>query len=146
MAGEKRVTEPSAADGGRRAGRQTILVVEDGAAVRRAVGFILRKNGYHVLEAAEARRALEVLQGHAGPVHLLLTDVMLPEISGPELVQMLGGDRPEMKVLFVSGHADRERLARDIAFRQGGFLRKPFVMEELLATVRELLGKDRPGD
>jgi len=121
-------------------------VVEDGAAVRKAVGFILRKSRYQVLEAADARQALEILRGHAGPVHLLLTDVMMPEISGPEMVRMVGSDRPEMKVLFVSGHADREGLVQEVASRQGGFLRKPFAMEDLLAKVRELLGGEPPGD
>lgn len=134
------MTESSKGAGGPAGGAETVLVVEDGEAVRKAVGFILRKNRYEVLEAPDARRALKILREHPGPVHLLLTDVMMPEISGPELVEMVGSDRPEMKVLFVSGHADRDGLVDDLPAREAGFLRKPFAMENLLAKVRELLG------
>ena len=123
-----------------RGGDETILVVEDGLAVRKAMKFILKKNGYQVLEAFDAREALEVFRRHEGPVHLLLTDVIMPGMSGPELVGQLEIRFPEMKVLYVSGHSDRDEVTQDVVSHGAAFLRKPFAMEK----VREVLGKDEP--
>jgi len=124
---------------------ETILVVEDGAAVRKAVEFILQKSGYRVLNASGSLEALEILRRHGGPVHLLLTDVMMPELSGPDLAVRMGKDRPEMKVLYVSGHSDRNAVTQEVIARGEPFLRKPFAMDELLAKVRSVLdGEDPP--
>jgi DNA-binding NtrC family response regulator len=122
----------------------TILLVEDGTAVRKAVRFILQKSGYQVLEASNAREALDVFRRHEGSLHLLLTDVMLPEVSGPELARQLGAVRPEMKVLYVSGHSDREVADQKVLGGGEAFLRKPFAMEELLDKVQEVLEGDEP--
>jgi two-component system, cell cycle sensor histidine kinase and response regulator CckA len=125
-------------------GPVTILVVEDGTAVRKAVCFILQKSGYRVLEASDARQARQVFGRHEGRVGLLLTDVEMPGGSGPELAGELGSICPEMKVLYVSGYSDSVLRNQEGVGREAPVLRKPFAMEDLVAKVREVLGAERP--
>jgi two-component system, cell cycle sensor histidine kinase and response regulator CckA len=125
-------------------GPVTILVVEDGTAVRKAVCFILQKSGYRVLEASDAREARQVFGRHEGPVRLLLTDVEMPGGSGPELARELGSVSPEMRVLYVSGYSDSVLRNQEGVGPDAPVLRKPFAMEDLVAKVRDVLGAERP--
>jgi CheY-like chemotaxis protein len=129
------MAEPAASQPRRGAG--SILLVEDEKTVRRMLREILIELGYDVLEAVNGRDALDVAGRHAGPIDLLLTDVMMPEINGRELAERLRGVRPDTKVLFISGYTDE-------AMRDGGagvnFLQKPFTPPALAQRIRELLG------
>ncbi|MBI5493706.1 MAG: PAS domain S-box protein [Deltaproteobacteria bacterium] len=114
----------------------TVLVVEDNEDVRRFLVLSLKRAGHAVLEAGDGTTALQLAASHAGTVDLLVTDVMIPDHSGPEVYEQLHGTRPGMKVLFISGFADGqlEGFPRDAAF-----LQKPFTGRDLTATVRALL-------
>ncbi len=117
------------------AGQGTVLVVEDEALVRRLVVQVLQRAGYSVLEAAHPGEALLVSERHAGPIHLLLSDLVMPLMGGAELWERLRGERPETKVLFTSGHAEigaGEPSAAEL-------LRKPFAPSLLLERVRDVL-------
>ena len=82
---------------------QTVLLVEDEAGVRRALGEILRRSGYHVLKACDGAEALQIHKSHRGAIHAVVTDVQMPEMTGVELAERLRQLRPGLKVLFVSG-------------------------------------------
>ena len=110
---------------------RTVVVVDDEPGVLRFVAFALRSRGYQVLEAAGAAEALLVSQKHSGPVHLLLTDVVMPGTDGLSLWQSLKILRPEAKVLFMSGHAG-DGLQIDSLL-----VRKPFSVTDLLRKVEE---------
>jgi PAS domain S-box-containing protein len=120
-------------------GSETVLVVEDETSVRMVAVGNLRKAGYHVLEAKDGEEALQMAAAHDGPIHLVLTDVLMPGIHGPELVKRLQIDRPSTRVLYMSGHADDALLHHGI--HEGGlaFLEKPFTRKELTNKVREIL-------
>lgn len=125
-------------------GTETILVVEDEDEVRALTKKMLESNGYKVLEASHAKEALQLCERYKGVIHLALTDVVMPQISGPELVRRLVILRPNMKVLFMSGYAE-EIAARRGAFRKGArFLRKPFTKTHLAGKIREVLGAEDP--
>ena len=120
-------------------GTETVLLVEDEEAVRQLAAKLLRKAGYTVLVAADGRAALALAEQHMGPVHLLLTDVVMPGMSGPELAVQLTDRRPGARVLYMSGYpgdaaAQRGALAPGIAF-----LQKPFLPEALVRRIREVL-------
>jgi two-component system cell cycle sensor histidine kinase/response regulator CckA len=120
-------------------GTETVLFVEDEQSVRELVKDYLGANGYHVLEATDGVQALRVAASHPGPIDMLITDVVMPHLSGPELVAQLSKERGEMKVLFISGYTD------DTVFRHGvlegdvAFLQKPFNLKALAQKVREIL-------
>jgi two-component system cell cycle sensor histidine kinase/response regulator CckA len=120
-------------------GSETILLVEDEAQVAEVAVRALRGAGYHVLEAATVDDALALETRTTAPIHLLVTDVVLPQSSGPELAAQLLQRRPQLKILFVSGY--NEVLALDAAGRPavGRFLQKPFSVATLAATVRTIL-------
>jgi signal transduction histidine kinase/CheY-like chemotaxis protein len=115
------------------AGSETILVLEDEAAVRALATRALRGAGYHVLEAADGAEALTRCSEWSGPIDLALSDRMLPHLSGPEVIERLRETRPELRVVFMSGYAD-ESFAKDAPFVQ-----KPFRCAELLRVVRQAL-------
>jgi PAS domain S-box-containing protein len=124
-------------DAGR--GSETILVVEDETHVRALVAQMLQASGYTVLTAADPAAALELSDRHPGPIHLLLTDVVMPEISGPQLRQRLTSLRPRTRVLYMSGYTD-EALGRHGVLEPGMFLlQKPFSIDVLGQKVREVL-------
>ena len=124
-------------------GSETILLVEDEPHVRELVAEVLQDSGYTVLAAPGPVAALELSDRHPGPIHLLLTDVVMPEMSGPELCQRLTGLRPRMRVLYMSGYTD-EALGRRGVLEPGTFLlQKPFRLDALAQKVRETL--DAPG-
>jgi PAS domain S-box-containing protein len=130
---------------GMRGGWETILLVEDEDQLRSVSGSILRKNGYQVLESSRGGEALQVSQNFVGRIHLLLTDVVMPQMPGRKLAEQLASERPDLKVLFTSGYTD------DAIAGHGGvnvgipFLQKPFTPDGLLRKVREVLGPD-PSD
>jgi len=120
-------------------GTETVLVVEDDMALRRAAGRILSSAGYTVLEAADGAEALQVLEGRAGPLHLLLTDVIMPGVSGREVAERLGALRPGLKVLFSSGYADDAILRHGVLDPSVNFIAKPYSAAALTRKVREVL-------
>lgn len=124
-----------------RGGDETILVVEDEAAVRRLAALSLVAHGYRVLEASDGRDAIELAATEAA-VDLLLTDVVMPGIDGRELAARLRVTRPGLRVLFMSGHTEDAILHRGVLDAGLDFLHKPFAPEHLARRVREIL--DRP--
>jgi PAS domain S-box-containing protein len=119
--------------------RETILLVEDEEVVRRFTRETLKMNGYNVLEAGNGHEALTVSAAHAGAIHLLLTDVVMPGMGGRELVDRLVPLRPEMKVLYMSGYTD-DAIIHHGVLEGAAFLQKPFTLTELTQKVREGLG------
>jgi PAS domain S-box-containing protein len=119
-------------------GTETILLVEDEDAIRRVAATILRRRGHTVLVASDAADALAVVARTTTPIHLLLTDVVMPKMSGVELAERLVVGRPGLKVLCMSGFAE-EGIARRVADHGYGFMQKPFNPEQLVQHVREVL-------
>jgi two-component system, cell cycle sensor histidine kinase and response regulator CckA len=120
-------------------GDETILVVEDEDGVRELLWKILTDHGHTVLEARHGRDALTVAGGYNHPIQLLLTDVVMPEMGVGELVDQLLGQRPDMKLLFISGYTNDELLRRGISRQEAAFIQKPFTAEVLMRKVREVL-------
>jgi len=100
---------------------------------------MLRLSGYHVIEARHAGEALVVAERHRGPIHLLLTDVVMPDMNGRELAERLTAKRPDTKVLYVSGHTVDAVLSRGVETGEMAFLQKPFRADTLVRKVREVL-------
>jgi PAS domain S-box-containing protein len=120
-------------------GRETILLVEDEPAVRGLVHETLRLHGYRVLEARHGIEALLTSAKYAEPIHLLLTDVVMPQMSGPEVAEKILTVRPGIKVLYMSGYPDHPVFDQGGVSRQTGFLPKPFSPHVLAQKVREVL-------
>jgi PAS domain S-box-containing protein len=120
-------------------GTETILVVEDEEAVRRLACRSLESHGYKVLPAAGASEALLVCEKHAGEIHLMFTDVVMPLLSGRELAQRVAALRPRMKVLFMSGYTDDAIVQHGVLDADTPFLQKPFTPRSLAQKVREVL-------
>jgi two-component system, cell cycle sensor histidine kinase and response regulator CckA len=139
----RRVEAPAprpAAGDGLAAGRgETVLLVEDAQRVRAVVREILEMSGYAVLEAHHGAEALELSNRHAGPIHLLVTDVVMPQMSGRELAQRLSTLRPDLKVLYMSGYTDDAIVRHGVLASGIAFLSKPFTPDALALKVRELL-------
>jgi two-component system, cell cycle sensor histidine kinase and response regulator CckA len=120
-------------------GSETVLVVEDDPEVRRLICEILRSRGYRVLEGANGEQAFELARSCPDPVPLVVADVILPEMSGPEVVRQLAGWQPGIRALFISGYTD-EAMLRHGMLRSGVmFLSKPFLPDDLARKVREVL-------
>jgi len=124
-------------------GEETVLVVEDEPMVRDLVRAILSRQGYEVLEAGRGAEALEVSERHQGPIHLLITDVVMPGMTGPELARRLTAHRPATKVLFMSGYTDDAILHHGVLEPGTEFLEKPFTAGALGGKVRNMLGSSR---
>jgi PAS domain S-box-containing protein len=120
-------------------GRETLLIVEDQAEVRRLTEKVLKARGYTVLVAENGPEALRMAEQHAGPIDLLLTDVVMPQMSGREVGMLLGAVRPKLKVLYLSGYADESIVHRGVLEPGLAFLQKPFSPESLARKVREML-------
>jgi CheY-like chemotaxis protein len=118
---------------------ETILLVEDALRVRAVVREILEMNGYNVLEAHHGAEALEISGRHQGPIHLMVTDVVMPQMSGRELAQRLQPLRPDMKVLYMSGYTDDAIVRHGVLGAGIAFLSKPFTPDALTLKVREVL-------
>jgi signal transduction histidine kinase len=124
---------------GRSGGTETILLVEDESSVRRLLTHVLAKEGYQVLEASSGEEAIKIYEAHRGPVHLLLTDMVMPKMNGRELADELGRRQQGMRVIYVSGYTD-DVLIRNGALGPGMyFLQKPLKPQLLIAKVREVL-------
>ena len=121
-------------------GDETILLVEDEDAVRRVVRIALERNGYRVLEANSGPVALELAASHAGLIHLLLTDVVMPSMSGRQVADRIREREPTLKVLFMSGYTDDAIVRDGMLAANEYFLAKPFAPLALVRTVREALG------
>jgi two-component system, cell cycle sensor histidine kinase and response regulator CckA len=127
-------------EGERAEGRwETILLVDDEENVRNPLKEILETRGYRVLVAADAQQALRVSQDHAGPIHLMVTDILMGSKSGIELAEDLSYDRPEMKVLFATGYPASLTERPSLTDAEVPLLKKPFTGKDLAAKVREVL-------
>ncbi|MFN2186390.1 MAG: PAS domain S-box protein [Anaerolineae bacterium] len=120
-------------------GTGTILLVEDEDGVRELTARTLIMQGYQVLVAGNGQEALQVSKGYAGPINLLLTDVVMPLMDGRSLVKQLQPQRPDMRVLYMSGYADRPLVKQFMSDPNIAFLAKPFTMEGLTQKVRVIL-------
>jgi PAS domain S-box-containing protein len=120
-------------------GTETVLLAEDAGPLRAVARQILKRHGYTVLEAPDGKSALDQATGHDGPIHLLIADVIMPEMSGRQLAERLKERRPELKVLFVSGYTD-DAIIRHGTLEPGiAFLQKPLSPESLARKVRVIL-------
>jgi two-component system cell cycle sensor histidine kinase/response regulator CckA len=117
----------------------TVLVVEDDVPLRRVTGRILRHQGYNVLEAGDVEHAKKIFSDSADSIDLLLTDVVMPKMSGPELARELSAQRPSLRVLFVSGYAGTSMTAEEAALVAKTHLDKPFTAGALLEKIRTVL-------
>ncbi len=125
-------------------GRETILLAEDEDSVRRLARRILEEAGYIVLEAREATEALTISEGWHGPIDLLVTDVVMPELNGRELAERLSVLRPGIQILYISGYTDHDVLD-GIVGPGNNFLQKPFTPESLASKAREALDVPESG-
>src|SRR6266850_5817697 len=123
-------------------GSEVILVVDDEEGVRAVVCRGLRSLGYHVLEARHGEDAINVLRDHQEPVRLLVTDMVMPEMGGAELIRTLRTAYPELKVLIISAYSREMVEAKGVLFPGALFLHKPFNISTLAKTIRE--GLDAP--
>ena len=139
IVGEPTPDEPIARPRPGSEGTETVLVVEDEAAVRILAGRILRDRGYKVLEAAKGMEALRVARDYKEEIHLILTDVIMPGMSGKELVNEIGKILPKIKSLYISGYTDSAIVHHGILDPNVAFLQKPFTINGLARKVREVL-------
>jgi two-component system, cell cycle sensor histidine kinase and response regulator CckA len=120
-------------------GSETILLVEDEPQVRQVAHRMLQQHGYVVLIAGDGQEALHLSRHYSGPIHLMLTDVIMPGMSGHEIMQHLRQERPEMKVLYMSGHTENAIVHHGVLDPGIAFMQKPFRHEELMHKVLEVL-------
>jgi two-component system cell cycle sensor histidine kinase/response regulator CckA len=117
----------------------TILVVDDDRGVLSLLEFALQGAGYSVLSADGGRQAIRIFEDCADPVHLLLTDVIMPDLTGPVVAERLRQRQPNLQVLFMSGFHDAELVQRFVTDRGFNLLPKPFTVESLLRSVENSL-------
>jgi CheY-like chemotaxis protein len=121
-------------------GDETILLVEDEPLVRGLAARVLRKQGYHLLEASNGSEALRITEKRAGEeIHLILTDVVMPGMIGRELAERLHSLFPKMKVLYMSGYTNNAIVHHGILEEGMNYIQKPFTLEALARKVREVL-------
>ncbi|MBI4544045.1 MAG: PAS domain S-box protein, partial [Gemmatimonadetes bacterium] len=140
--------EPAAPYGSALYGSETVLLVEDEHAVRALVRRVLERNGYSVLEAPDGAAALRLTQQYDREIHLLISDVVMPEMGGHQLAESLSRLRPAMRVLFMSGYSEDAILHHVVLEPGTDFLAKPFTPDALARTVRQVLDAPtaKPGD
>jgi CheY-like chemotaxis protein len=120
-------------------GNETVLLVEDEEMVREMAKEILEESGYQVLEAKHGQDALLVAEGYRGHIHLMLSDVVMPQMSGRELAEHLAPLRKDMKVLYMSGYTDDAIVHHGVLDEGMAFIEKPFTPNALAHKVRETL-------
>lgn len=118
---------------------EVVLLAEDEPAIRAALSRVLNGSGYRVLEAADGGEALRLAQHEPGPIHILLTDVMMPGVGGKELVRRLLAIRPDTRIVMMSGYTDDTDLRQELGGAPFVFLQKPFAVRQVLAVIREVL-------
>jgi DNA-binding response OmpR family regulator len=122
-------------------GTETILLVEDEDMIRSLVRDVLTRDGYTVLDAESGEAALHVLRGQDGTIDLLLTDVVMPGMSGPALAEIVAGEQPGARVMFMSGYTSEPEAV--VGSPDTSFLAKPFAPQDLVAKVRATLETTR---
>lgn len=122
-------------------GSHTILIVEDEEGVRTLVRFLLKDRGYNVLEASHGEEALRIARQQLDPIHLLLSDVVMPGMGGRSVAEQLIALHPQMHVLYMSGYADDAVVRQGISHHQVNFLQKPFALKDLVDKVHAILTK-----
>ncbi len=120
-------------------GHESILLVEDEEAIRGVAKIALQSQGYHVIEAVDGREAIKILGQRTTSIDLLLTDVVMPEIGGRELVRYVRGQHPDIKVIYMSGYTDDANLRDDVISAADGYVQKPFSPLTLGRKIREVL-------
>jgi CheY-like chemotaxis protein len=139
QAAESPAAPSSAAAGAPRRGTETVLLVEDEDVVRQLTQDILKMHGYTVLASADGDAALALLARHAGDIHLMLTDVVMPRMNGRELYERAAPLRASMRVLYMSGYTDGMFLQQGALEPGTAFIQKPFTPDALAAKVRQVL-------
>ena len=119
--------------------RETILLVEDEPAVLNLAGRVLRARGYSVIEAHDGAEALEAQKNHDGSIDLLITDVVMPRVGGPELAARMIGIRPDLRVIYMSGYTDNKTVREMMADNSTFFLQKPFTPSALAGITKRVL-------
>ena len=125
-------------------GTETVLLVEDEPAVRKLARIVLEKNGYTILEADRGGEALRIAAEEEGPIHILVTDVVIPQLSGRQLAERIEAIRPCTKVLYMSGYTGNAIIHHGVLDQGIAFLQKPFTPLGLLRKVREVLDAPKP--
>jgi CheY-like chemotaxis protein len=123
-------------------GTETILVVEDEEVVRQLICTVLQEAGYDVLHAESPEAALELTRERSEPIHLLVTDIVMPGMHGPALARALSAHQPSLKILYVSGYSDSDISAQGVVDPGLVVLQKPFTQQSLSRKVREILDSD----
>jgi two-component system, cell cycle sensor histidine kinase and response regulator CckA len=132
---------PSTAQTEELSGAETILLVEDEDMVRQLTREILELYGYKILEAQHAKEAISISEQYNGPIHMMITDVIMPKTSGKELANILSKVRPEMCVLYMSGYTDDAIVHHGVLDKHTNFIQKPFTPETLAQAVKKVLKK-----
>ncbi len=127
-------------------GSETVLLAEDEETLRGLAERVLAKNGYHVLSARDGAEAIKLLETYDGPIHLLLTDVVMPKAGGRQVAEHAAGKFPEMKILYISGYTDDAIVLSGVLDAEVAFLQKPFSPDALVRKVRQVLDGPASGD
>jgi CheY-like chemotaxis protein len=123
-------------------GTETVLVVEDDGSVREVAVNILRMQGYKVLEATGGEEALIICEKEKNPIHLILTDILMPHMTGPQLIRQLKQVRQDLKVLYMTGYTDESVVHQGILEKGVKLIHKPFTIKKMARKVREVLDKN----
>ncbi|MBB6480971.1 cache domain-containing protein [Spirochaeta isovalerica] len=142
LSSENLPAEKKEADGENRRGSETVLVAEDNRQVKELTETILRDLGYNVLSSANGTEAINVLSTYKGKVDILLTDVIMPDMNGRELYEKISRSRKNLKVLYMSGYADKAMAQQNILEMGSLFIQKPFSMGSLAKKLREVIEMD----